>query len=126
MAILSIENIEFHSYHGIYDIEKKIGNKFLIDLKIEIPIIKSSLLDDVSYSIDYQELLNVIKKEMQIPSNTLENLLHRIIKQIFNKFNNIKWLWIKIHKVNPMVEPKIKSFSIEWEGSKESFLKNDF
>jgi hypothetical protein len=40
MGIIEIEEMEFYAYHGHYEEERVVGNRFLLDLKLKPIVIK--------------------------------------------------------------------------------------
>ena len=90
MGFIDIEGMEFYAYHGHYREEQIVGNKFLIDLKIEADCSVPANSDDIKDAVNYQTAYKIIKKEMQKKSNLLENIAGRILDSIYENMKNIK------------------------------------
>lgn len=112
MGLIEIEGMEFYAYHGHYKEEQIVGNKFLINLKIETDCSKASKSDDIEDAVNYQTAYKIIKTEMQKKSNLLENIAGRILDALYEKFDNTKLITIKVSKMNPPMGGKIKKVSI--------------
>ncbi len=112
MNKIEIEGMEFYSYHGHFDIEKIVGTRFMVDLSIETDLIKAGKSDNLEDALDYQIIYSIVKKEMQIKSNLLENVAHRILEKFYKKFSTIKKAKVKISKLNPNMGGKIKKVSV--------------
>ncbi|MEJ0032338.1 MAG: dihydroneopterin aldolase [Bacteroidota bacterium] len=67
-----LEGLEFHAYHGVYPHERSSGNKFEVDIEVETRFSASAFHDDLSGTLDYEDLYKVIKTEMEKPSKLLE------------------------------------------------------
>jgi 7,8-dihydroneopterin aldolase/epimerase/oxygenase len=107
-----LEGIEIIAFHGVYEQERKLGNTFLIDLKIKTDIEKSAISDNLNDTVDYAVLYNIIKTEMEIPSKLIENVVTRIVNKISNQFSEILEIDIKIAKNNPPIDGKAKNSAV--------------
>ena len=48
LIIIELENMEFHACHGCYPLEQVVGNRFLVDVKIEADLSKASASNSVA------------------------------------------------------------------------------
>jgi dihydroneopterin aldolase len=112
MGFIEIEGMEFYAYHGHYKEEKIVGNRFLVDLKIETDCRKAAESDQIEDAVNYQTAYKIIKAEMQKKSNLLENIAGRIIDALYDKLEHIQSITIKLSKINPPMGGKIEKVSI--------------
>jgi len=112
MGYIEIEGMEFYAYHGHFKEEQIVGNKFLIDLKIETDCSNAAESDQIKDAVNYQSAYKIIKKEMQKKSHLLENIAGRILDALYNELENINSLTVKVSKINPPMGGKIKSVSV--------------
>ena len=113
MGIIRIEGMEFYAYHGCYEAEQIVGNKYLVDLTMEADVSLPSISDDINDALNYHQAYKVVKKEMQIRSNLLENVAKRIIDSLYEKFPQLKKATIKVTKLNPPIGGQLKGVSVE-------------
>lgn len=112
MSEIILEGMEFFSYHGCFKEEQIIGNKFIVDLKIEVNTIKAQLSDNIHDTINYQKLYLIVKDEMEKKSHLLEHIARRIINSLYKTFINIEKITVKISKINPPLGGSIHNVSI--------------
>lgn len=112
-SYISLENCHFYAYHGVALQETKIGNDFLINLRLKTNISRAIETDDVEDTISYAEIHQVIKDEMAIPSLLLEHVCGRIAQRLFGEFPAIEEIEIKLSKRNPPMGADIDSAAIE-------------
>jgi len=112
MGFIEIEGMEFYAYHGHYEEEQIVGNRFLVDLKIETDCRKAAESDKIEDAVNYQTAYKIIKAEMQKKSNLLENIAGRIVEALYENLDNMKSVSIKLSKMNPPMGGKIKKVSI--------------
>ena len=78
MAIINLENMEFWSYHGCFEEERRIGTKYVISVSLAVDIQQAMVSDNLHDTINYQEVYSIIKVEMDKPSNLIEHVAGRI------------------------------------------------
>ena len=112
MGFIDIEGMEFYAYHGHYEEEQIVGNRFLINLKIETDCSKAAESDTIKDALNYQTAYKIVKAEMKKKSNLLENIAGRILDSLYVNMENIKSATIKVSKMNPPMGGKIKNVSL--------------
>lgn len=99
MYKIKINNMKFHSYIGVYEEEKKIGQNIEIDLIISLSkeIIKN---DDINSTLSYGDCYRKIKKIVKESNvDLLETLALDIIKEIKKLNENIEDVQVNIRKL---------------------------
>jgi len=100
---VALEGMEFFAYHGFYKEEQRIGNKYSVDLKIETDLSKAADEDDLSGTIDYEAVYNLVKHEMLHPNKLLESIGQKIIKAVMNEFPKVSEVKVSVSKFNPPI-----------------------
>ena len=112
MAIISIEGMEFFAYHGCFAEEQIIGTKFRVDLYIEADTTEAETTDDLSKTINYQTVFQLVKKEMKQKSKLLEHVGRRILDSLKENFPEVEDATVKISKLNPPLGGKMENVSL--------------
>lgn len=100
--IIELRGLQFYSFHGLYEEEKKTGGEFVIDALIKI----NSSHDEVSSieeTVNYAEVFRIIKKEMKEPRELLETLTQSIAEKIHSEFPVIKEIEVRVEKKAPPI-----------------------
>ncbi|GGD17253.1 dihydroneopterin aldolase [Hyunsoonleella pacifica] len=113
MGIIKVENIRVFSYHGCLEEETKIGSDYRVDIEVKADLQKSAKTDELTDTVDYVFLNNVIKQEMAIPSKLLETVAKRILNRIFSEDTMVKKATISISKLNPPIGGDVESVTIK-------------
>lgn len=113
--IIEIEKMEFYSYHGCFEAEKIVGNRFEVYLKATCDASKSMISDNVADTVSYLDLYQTVKREMATPSNILEHVAHRILLTIKDEYPTIESCFVKISKMNPPLGGAIERVSVSME-----------
>ena len=86
-GIIEIEGMEFFAFHGCYETERVVGNKFMVYARIETDCTKAAQTDNIEDALNYLTAYEVIAKEMMITSHLLEHVAQRMINALYNAFN---------------------------------------
>ena len=78
MSTICLNNIEIYAYHGVFEVEQKVGQWYTVNLEIDVDFSEAALNDDLNGTIDYAQLNNIIREEMAINSKLIEHVANRI------------------------------------------------
>jgi len=57
-----IKGMEFYGYHGVLAEEKRLGQRFIIDLEMYGDLREAGTTDDLRYTINYAEVYQLVEK----------------------------------------------------------------
>jgi len=103
MSYINLTGLKFHSLIGHFDEEKIIGTNFDINIYIKVNTKKSAISDNLTDALNYVEVYQIIKIEMEKKCNLVENVTIRILKQLFLTFPQIKKIKIEVSKLFPKI-----------------------
>jgi dihydroneopterin aldolase len=112
MSIISIESMEFLSYHGCFPEEQHIGTKFIIDILFDVSTTEAEENDDLSKTINYQSVYKLVKHEMEVNSMLIENVCRRILDSVTKAFPEIRYAEVRLSKMNPPLGGKVGCVSV--------------
>ncbi len=103
MGLIALEGMEFFSYHGYYDEEQKIGNKYAIDVSIETDLQKAAQTDKIRETINYEEIYRIVASVMHQRHRLLEHVAYKIINEVRVKFLDVHHVKVVVSKFNPPI-----------------------
>lgn len=114
MLSIHLNNLLFHSFHGLYEEESVLGNDFKVDITVwhqpaRIPVL--SLHETINYVTVYE----LVKKKMEIPTLLLETLATTIAQEILTAFQQAEKVKISIDKLQPPIRDFNGSVGVEFE-----------
>ena len=112
IGTIELMNMEFYAYHGCFDEERTIGNYFLVDLWIDVDMKHCSKSDDIYDAFNYVIAYEIVKNEMELPSNLLEHVAGRILQSLFDATNAIRNAKVRVSKLNPPIGSKVERVSV--------------
>lgn len=114
MGLIRIEGMEFFAYHGCYEAEQIVGNRFLVDLTMETDVTNPSQSDNIQDALNYHHAYNIVKEQMMIRSNLLEHAAKRITDALYQNFPQLQKATVKVSKLHPPMGGQIGSVSVEF------------
>jgi len=112
MDYLSINNMQFHAFHGVFEQETRVGNTFLVDLKIGADLSKACESDLLEFTINYASIFDEVKSVMETPCKLIEHLAENICTRLKKVFPTIQSIEIKVTKINPPIQGQLDSVSV--------------
>lgn len=100
-SYISLRNVRFHAFHGVMPQERRVGGDFLVNLRVGYPLEQAVQSDEVSDTLNYAALYEVVKTEMMQPSNLLEHVAGRIAEAIAERFPQVTSIDLALTKQNP-------------------------
>jgi len=112
---ITLNAMKFYACHGISTQETKVGNYFTVNISYVCPSEKSCVSDELSDTISYTAIYDVVKSEMGRPSRLLEHIAKRISTALKTAFPQITYLKISVSKINPPLGGEVQSVSVTIE-----------
>jgi 7,8-dihydroneopterin aldolase/epimerase/oxygenase len=103
MGQIALEGMEFFAYHGHFDEEQKIGNKYSIDVFIDSDLSQPANSDNLKDTVNYGEVYEIVKAVMFKKHRLLEHVGQEIIEAIKLKFKTIEKVKVTVSKYNPPI-----------------------
>ena len=100
LTTVRLKDVLFHAFHGLYESEKKAGNRFTINLEVSF---HQENPKDLTSGVDYVVLFDITKKIMTTPQDLLESVGTDILKAIKSAFPFILSSSITITKQKPPI-----------------------
>jgi dihydroneopterin aldolase len=80
---IEIKGLRIFGHHGVMEHERQNGQYFIVDAKIWIDSERAAATDDISNTVSYAEIAQLISKNVgQKPVNLLETLSQRLADEV--------------------------------------------
>lgn len=114
MDKIIMRNLGFYGYHGVLSEENTLGQRFFIDIEMYTDLKNSGLSDDVSDTINYAEVYEIIKDIAENKRyNLIEALAENIASIILDQFKDIVEIIVNIRKPEAPVRGIFDYFGVE-------------
>lgn len=112
-SYIFLKDIQCYAYHGVAPQENLIGNEYVIQLKLKVDISKAARTDEVTDTVNYAEVYEAVKAEMDIPSKLVEHVAGRMAETLFKRFPVIEEVRLRLSKRNPPMGGDLDAAGVE-------------
>lgn len=98
---IRLNNIRLYARHGVMEQERVVGGHFAVTLTVGYDFTRAMRTDDVADTLNYAQLFEVVKRQMDVPSKLLEHVAGRIADEVFSTWPEAQYLHLEITKLNP-------------------------
>ena len=115
---IEIAGLSLYTHHGVTAAEQEIGQRLLIDLRLDVGEPDATVTDLVEDTVDYGQVCQLVALVAQQRSyKTLERLCAAIADRLLADFA-IESVWVKATKPEPPIPLAVESVSVEvWQES---------
>lgn len=111
-SYITLDQLRFYAYHGVDEQERRVGNEYQVDLVLKADIGEACRTDCLEGTVNYADVCQAVKQEMDIPSHLLEHVAHRVAQRIFDRFPQVEALELKLAKRTPPMGADIRSAGV--------------
>ena len=104
MGKVALEGMEFYARHGYYEEERKIGNKYSVDVVLDVDFTDAAMDDKLEGTVNYERVYEVVAEVMMIDAQLLEHLAGKMIRQLKTEFPQVNQVEVKVSKYNPPIK----------------------
>ncbi len=112
---IELNRIKIRAYHGVFAQERIRGNDFEVTVHLSYDMTDAAQSDELSQSVDYSRVLEIIRTTMSRPSRLLENVASRLKENILADFPQVTGGFVKVTKLNPPVSLPMRAFAVKME-----------
>ena len=113
---ITLQDIELRAYHGCYDLEQKVGNRFMVDLKITTELGSVADEDAVEKAVNYLTVYEIVREVMHKTCRTIEAVAQNIIRAVKEHYPQIVEVECSVTKLAPPLGGKVGRVSVTLKG----------
>lgn len=114
MDKIKLNKMAFYGYHGVFSEETKLGQRFIIDLEVEVDLKKAGETDNLEYSINYGQLYFDVKEIVEgKPFKLIEAVAEKIAQTLLDTYEPINSVKVCVIKPDPPIPGHYQSVAIE-------------
>jgi dihydroneopterin aldolase len=96
---ITLTGIKALGKHGVLADEKKTEQEFIVDVTLGMDLEKAITKDDLSKTVNYDEVAKLVHKIVTGPThNLIEALAGKIVDEIFAGFDLVDKVEVTVHK----------------------------
>jgi dihydroneopterin aldolase len=112
--LIALNEMVFYAYHGVFDSEKELGQRFIINFKADLDYNQAAVNDDLKQTVNYGEIYKKIGEIFKAKKyNLLESAAYNIIKELFISFPKLDVIEVEIKKPAVPIEGVLANAAIK-------------
>jgi 7,8-dihydroneopterin aldolase/epimerase/oxygenase len=117
---IEVTGLSLYTHHGVTAAEREVGQRIVLDLRLEVGESDATVTDMVDDTIDYGVVCQHVALVAQQRSyKTLERLCSAIADRLLDDFE-AEEVWVKATKPEPPIPLSVESVSVEvWRQARE-------
>jgi dihydroneopterin aldolase len=119
---IEVNGIQLYAFHGCLEEEGRIGGHYIVDVSLSTDFTSAALTDDLTQTVDYVDINQIVAEEMAIRSKLIEHVGQRISRRIFQELKAIEKLKVKITKLCPPINGDVQNVAIIIKSKASDFL----
>jgi len=110
---VGVSGLSLYTHHGVSEAEREVGQRLVIDLRLEVGECDATLTDRVQDTVDYGEVCQSVALVAQQRSyRTLERLCAAIADRLVDEFG-AEAVWVKAAKPEPPIPLPVEEAAVE-------------
>jgi len=110
---IEVSGLSLYTHHGVTAAEREVGQRLLLDLRIDVGECDATLTDRIEDTIDYGQVCEAATLVAQQRSyKTLERLCAAIADRLLDRFG-AHAVWVKAAKPEPPLALPVSEVSVE-------------
>jgi 7,8-dihydroneopterin aldolase/epimerase/oxygenase len=110
---IEISGLSLYTHHGVTEAEREVGQRLVLDLRIEVTECDATVTDRVEDTVDYAQVCQLVALVAQQRSyRTLERLCTAIADRIIEEYAASS-AWVKASKPEPPIPLSVDEVSVE-------------
>ena len=95
---LRVTGIECFAHHGVFEHERREGQRFVIDLTLGVDTRAAAATDDLQETVDYGSLVAKVKAAVESdPVDLIETVAQRVVDECLID-GRVEWARVTVHK----------------------------
>lgn len=113
LVTIEVAGLSLYTHHGVSEAEREIGQRLVIDLRIEVGACDATVTDRVEDTVDYAEVCQTVALVAQQRSyKTLERLCTAIADRLLSDYE-AESVWVRAAKPEPPIPLPVQEVSVE-------------
>jgi 7,8-dihydroneopterin aldolase/epimerase/oxygenase len=113
VVTIEISGLSLYTHHGASEAEREVGQRLLLDLRLEIGECDATITDRVEDTIDYAEVCQTVALAAQQRSyKTLERLCTAVADRLIEQYG-AESVWVKAAKPEPPIPLPVEEVAVE-------------
>jgi dihydroneopterin aldolase len=99
MDRILLGDLVYYGYHGVREEERRLGQRFVVDVELSLDLRPAGLADDLQQTVDYSMVYRLVKEIVEGPPRSLlEAVAESIAARLLARCPAVKRVLVRVKK----------------------------
>ena len=109
---IELSSLVVFGHHGYLEAERKLGQRFLVDLWVDVDEAAASS-DDIDQTVDYRHLAGLVREVFAGPERLLlEGLAGAVVDGVLDRFRVVERVRVRVRKPDVVLDPPVEHAAV--------------
>lgn len=120
MDKMIISRMEYYGRHGVFEEERRLGQRFYVGLELEMDLSAAGSTDDLEQAVNYAEVHETVKSVVEGESvKLIEALAERIASAVLGTYTRVDAATVRVTKPHPPFDIHFEGVTVEIRRSRK-------
>ncbi|HVE68604.1 MAG TPA: dihydroneopterin aldolase [Solirubrobacteraceae bacterium] len=112
VVTIEVVGLSLYTHLGVTEEERKVGQRTVLDLRLDVGESDATLTDSVEDTVDYAEVCQTVALVAQQTFRTLERLCAAVADRLISEYA-VEGVWVKAAKPEPPIALPVEEVAVE-------------
>ena len=112
VVTVEVSGLSLYTHVGVGDAEREVGQRLVIDLRLDVGESDATLTDRIEDTVDYSAVCQTVALVAQQSYRTLERMCTAIADRLLDEFE-LESAWVKAAKPEPPIPLPVDEVAVE-------------
>jgi dihydroneopterin aldolase len=110
-----LNDMVFYGYHGVLPEEQALGQRFVVDVDMQVDLRAAGVTDDLTRTVNYAEVYGIAREIVTgPPAQLIEAVAERIAARVLDSYDAVEAVVVRIRKPEVPIAGSILGSSEVW------------
>lgn len=110
---ITLRNMVFYAHHGVFEAEKEMGQRFEVDVSLDLDLAAAGRSDDLAQSVNYADVYTQVKRVVsERRFNLIEGLAEAIASQLLAAYG-VELVTVRVRKPHAPIGGVLDTVEVE-------------
>ncbi|WGD36812.1 dihydroneopterin aldolase [Lysinibacter sp. HNR] len=110
--VITLTGLECFAYHGVFEGERETGQRFVVDVEMDVDLRASARSDDLSQTVNYADLAPAVVAAVESnPVDLIETVAERVAEIVLS-YSGVRAVRVVLHKPDAPISVSFADVSV--------------
>jgi dihydroneopterin aldolase len=113
MTTIELSGLVLFGHHGYLEEERRLGQRFLVDLWVDVADDRAAASDDIEHTADYRHIAAAVREVFAGPEKQLlEGLAGEVVDTVLERFAEVQLVRVRVRKPDVVLDPPVEHAAV--------------